>query len=58
MCLGDSENDIDMMKESEVARAMNNNVLKSVASSICESVEDDGIYKELVRRKIIQPEEK
>lgn len=58
MCFGDSENDIDMMKESEIAIAMNNNVLKSVASSICESVEDDGIYKELVRRKIIQPEEK
>ena len=51
MCFGDSENDIDMMKESEIAITMNNNVLKSVASSICESVEDDGYLQRACQKK-------
>lgn len=56
MCFGDSENDIDMMKEAGISVAMDNDILKNVASSVCEPVEDDGVYKELVRRKLILPE--
>lgn len=58
MCFGDSENDIDMMKATGIAIAMKNNnaTVEKYASSVCESVEEDGIYKELVRRKVIQPE--
>lgn len=57
MCFGDSENDIAMMEESGTAVVVesNNRVMRQYASSVCESVTEDGIYKELVRRNIIQP---
>lgn len=56
MCFGDSENDIAMMKASGIAVAVGSSspaVIK-YASSVCEAVMEDGIYKELVRRNIIE----
>lgn len=56
MCFGDSENDIAMMKASGIAVAVGNSspaVIK-YASSVCEAVMENGIYKELVRRNIIE----
>lgn len=57
ICFGDSENDIEMMKETGVAVAVGNGsyVLHQYASSICEPVLENGIYKELTRRNIIKP---
>lgn len=54
---GDSENDIAMMKETNAAVAVGSCSLpvREAASSICEPVMEDGIYKELVRRRIIRP---
>lgn len=48
---GDSMNDYEMIKVCHHAVVMENGVkeLKQYASSICESVEDDGIYHELKR---------
>ena len=48
---GDSMNDYEMIKVCHHAVVMGNGVkeLKQYASSICESVEDDGIYHELKR---------
>lgn len=57
MSFGDSENDIAMMKATGIAVAVgnSNSIIKSYASSICEPLMEDGIYKELVRRTIIKP---
>lgn len=56
ICFGDSENDIPMMKATGIAIAVgNDNVeIKKYASSMCEAVMEDGIYKELMRRNIIR----
>lgn len=53
---GDSENDIPMMKATGTAIAVEsgNTKIKKYASSVCEAVMEDGIYKELVRRNIIK----
>lgn len=51
IAFGDSMNDYEMIKVCHHAVVMGNGVkeLKQYASSICESVEDDGIYHELKR---------
>ncbi len=55
MSFGDSENDIAMMEATGVAVAVGYGSLAigKYASSICEPVMEDGIYKELLRRNII-----
>ncbi|MBU3874980.1 Cof-type HAD-IIB family hydrolase [Faecalicatena sp. AGMB00832] len=55
---GDSENDIAMMKETGTAVAVGSCsiLVQECASSICEPVMEDGLYKELVRRKVIRPD--
>lgn len=57
MSFGDSENDIPMMQATGIAVAVGHkNFLKGTpVSSVCESVTEDGIYNELVRRKLIEP---
>lgn len=56
MSFGDSENDIAMMKETEIAIAVGGSTsIEKYASAVCEAVTEDGIYKELVRRGIIKP---
>lgn len=53
---GDSMNDKDMLKVCEEAVVMQNGdeEIKKLADTICESVEEDGIYYELLRRKFIE----
>lgn len=60
MSFGDSENDIAMMEETgaSVAVGCGSLAIGKYASSICESVMKDGIYKELLRRNIIKSYEK
>ena len=55
ICFGDGQNDITMFQGSDIAVAMKNShqQLKEMATSICEDIFDDGIYKELKRRNII-----
>lgn len=57
MSFGDSENDISMMKATGAAVAVGGGSpdVRKYASSICEPVMEDGIYKELLRRKIMKP---
>lgn len=57
MSFGDSENDISMLEATGVAVAVENSssYVKSFASSICEPLTEDGIYKELLRRNLINP---
>lgn len=56
ICFGDSENDIPMMQESKIAVAMGccSPILEKYATSICETITEDGIYKELIRRHVIK----
>lgn len=56
MSFGDSENDIAMMEETGIAVAVGcgSLAIRKYASSICESVMEDGIYKELLRRNMIE----
>ena len=56
MSFGDSENDIAMMEATGIAIAVgyNSPIIEKYASSICEPVMKDGIYKELLRRNIIK----
>lgn len=56
MSFGDSENDIAMMEATGIAVAVGcgSPVIGKYASSICEPVMEDGIYKELLRRNIIK----
>jgi hypothetical protein len=51
ICFGDSMNDLEMVKTCEYSVVMNNGTdeLKKYASSICESVDNDGVYHEMVR---------
>lgn len=55
ICFGDGQNDIAMMEATDVMVAMkkSHHMLKSVASSVCEDIFDNGIYKELKRRSVI-----
>ncbi|MCD7809236.1 MAG: Cof-type HAD-IIB family hydrolase [Erysipelotrichaceae bacterium] len=55
ICFGDGQNDIAMLEATDVMIAMKNShyMLKSVASSVCEDIFDNGIYKELKRRSVI-----
>ena len=55
ICFGDSQNDLEMFQTCHYAVMMKNGYhgLKQYASSICESVEDDGIYYELKRLGLI-----
>ena len=55
ICFGDGQNDIVMFQASDVTIAMKNShqQLKDIATSICEDIFDNGIYKELKRRNII-----
>lgn len=55
ICFGDGLNDIKMFQESGLAVAMKKShpSLKAVSDAVCEDIFDDGIYKELKRRKVI-----
>lgn len=55
MCFGDGDNDIEMFKECGLAIAMANSTKELIkyADAVCESAKDDGIYQELIRRRII-----
>ena len=60
MSFGDSENDIAMMGATGISVAVGcgSPMIGKYASSICEPVMEDGIYKELLRRNMIKPFEK
>lgn len=55
IAFGDSMNDIEMLKACHTAIAMGNadETTRKYADAICESVEEDGIFYELKRRKLI-----
>lgn len=55
MSFGDSENDIAMMRATGIAVAVGNSspMVQKYASSVCKTVLEDGIYRELVKRNII-----
>lgn len=55
MCFGNGKNDIDMFNACGCSIAMKDSdmELKRYATSICEKAQDDGIFKELKRRKVI-----
>lgn len=55
ICFGDGLNDIEMFKQSSKAIAMKRSHPKliEVATSVCEDIFNDGIYKELKRQNII-----
>lgn len=55
LCFGDGQNDLDMFRCTHIKIAMSNGheALKKKASSICEDIFEDGIYNELLRRKLI-----
>lgn len=55
VAFGDSMNDYQMIQEAAVGIAMGNadEKLKKIASRICESVEEDGVIRELERMGII-----
>lgn len=56
---GDGKNDLDFLKVTGISVAMENGAkeVKDMADSICERPGSHGIYRELVRRKLIQGEE-
>ncbi len=55
ICFGDGHNDIDMLKYAGMGVAMNNasEEVKEAADYVTDSVENDGIYKALVKLGII-----
>ena len=55
ICFGDGQNDIVMSQVADIVVAMkrSHQMLKNVATSVCEDVFEHGIYKELKRRSII-----
>lgn len=55
VCFGDGQNDIAMFQEAELAVAMKHSHadLKKIATTVCEAVMEDGIYKELKRQGIL-----
>ncbi|MBU5477914.1 HAD family hydrolase [Eubacterium sp. MSJ-13] len=56
MSFGDGENDITMFEATGTGIAMKDSSSKtqSAADAVCGSVKEDGIYKELVNRKLIK----
>ncbi|MBR4471774.1 MAG: HAD family phosphatase [Erysipelotrichaceae bacterium] len=58
IAFGDSMNDAEMLKTCEIAVVMGNGdeKTKKYADIVCESVEDDGVYQELIRLGLIDPE--
>ncbi|MBR2067964.1 MAG: Cof-type HAD-IIB family hydrolase [Solobacterium sp.] len=55
MAFGDGENDIEMLEYAHIGIAMGNghpNLLK-IADEVCENLEEDGLYKALLRHKMI-----
>lgn len=60
MSFGDGKNDIDMLQTTGIGVAMENgdDELKACASSICGTAWEDGIWKELIKRGIIQEQVK
>lgn len=52
---GDGKNDLDFLRVTGVSVAMENGapVVKEAADSVCERPDQDGIYRELKRRKVI-----
>lgn len=56
MAFGDGENDIEMLQAAGTGIAMENGSKKLLekADIICDSVKQDGIYKELIKRKLIK----
>ncbi|RDY27299.1 Cof-type HAD-IIB family hydrolase [Romboutsia weinsteinii] len=55
IAFGDSMNDLDLLDAVNYGVAMGNSIdaLKEKAKSVCECADDDGIYKELLRIKLI-----
>ena len=55
IAFGDGENDIDMLQSVGKGIAMGNasEKVKAIATDICKSVEDDGIYHYLKDQRII-----
>lgn len=56
MAFGDGENDIEMLEAAGMGIAMKNGSKKLLerAEAICDSVKQEGIYKELVKRELIK----
>lgn len=56
MSFGDGENDIPLLLATGTGIAMQNGSekLKEVAAGICDSVQNDGIYYEMINRRLIQ----
>ena len=55
ICFGDSRNDYEMLETCYHSVAMGNAVdeLKKIATTVCETVQEDGVYHELKRLGII-----
>lgn len=55
LSFGDGKNDIDMLQTTGIGVAMadGDEELKQYASAVCEAASEDGIYRELVRQRII-----
>lgn len=56
MAFGDGENDIKLLEAVGIGIAMENSSKKllEVADAVCDSVIENGVYKELVKRKLIK----
>ena len=56
MSFGDGENDAELLLATGLGIAMENGSaeLKKIADAVCGTVQEDGIYKELVNREIIK----
>lgn len=56
MSFGDGKNDAELLLATGAGIAMGNGsaYLKKIADAVCGTVQEDGIYKELVNRKIIK----
>ena len=56
MSFGDGENDAELLLATGTGIAMENGSaeLKKIADGVCGTVQEDGIYKELVNREIIK----
>lgn len=56
-CFGDELNDMEMMKAvtHSVCMGSGNPKVKEMAESVCEDVNEDGFYHELVRKGLIKP---
>lgn len=56
ICFGDSMNDIEMIKACHHSVVMENgsDELKQYATTVCESVQDDGVYHEMIRLGLLK----